>query len=590
MTLRRGTLLPLLLLTVANAARAEPRAPTFADDVAPILFRHCVPCHRPGESGPFPLLELRDAVKHGREIVDVTESGFMPPWLPRSGYGEFRGARGLSGVERATLRAWFEAGMVEGDPAHLPPRPSFTPGWQLGPPDLVLEMEEEFVVPAEGSDIIRNFVIPAPRDASHFIRTFELRPGNPRVVHHGVIKVERSSLARRLDRDDPGPGFGGMAMGNAESPDGQILVWTPGSTPDPGSSLTAWRLEPGQDVVLQLHMVPRGAPVPVRARLGLYFAPGPPTRETFALTLREDHLDIPPGTRDYAIEKRFKLPVDAELIGIYPHAHYLGKTMHVTAEPPAASPLWLLRIDDWDFNWQGMYHYRSPVRLPAGTVVIMRYTYDNSAENVRNPSSPPRRVVSGNRSTDEMGNLALQVVAANAQDLAALREASWRAMLDDDPQDTGALFNLGVERARRGRQAEAASFYERAARIDPLDEGVQLALAGTYVKLKRTGPALAAYEQVLRLNPQNVEASFLAGWLLADRGRLDEAQARLEQALALEPSHAAAHHRLGLVLRRRGDLEGAILHLARAVELDPALSGARRDLERARAERGGKRP
>ena len=285
----------------------------------------------------------------------------------------------------------------------------------------------------------------------------------------------------------------------------------------------------------------------------------------------------------YAIRDAFTVPVDVDVLAVYPHAHYLGKEMRVTATLPGGEERWLLRIDDWDFNWQGMYRYVEPVRLPAGTRLSMHFTYDNSADNPRNPHLPPRRVVAGNRSEDEMGNLALQVVPVRAADLTRLREANWRTMLEKDPRDAGALFNLGVEYARRGEHGPAAAYYERALRIDPLDTGAHVALAGTYVKRGDVPRAIERYEAVLRLDPGRVHALFVLGWLLSDAGRLEDAAARLERASALDPGQAMALHRLGVVRARQGDLAAAVEHYREALRLDPDLAVARSDLERALA-------
>lgn len=457
--------------------------------------------------------------------------------------------------------------MAEGDAADLPPVPSFVAGWQLGSPDLVVEMPEEYTLAAEGIDVIRNFVIPSPLPESRFVEAVELRPGNNRIVHHAVLKIDSTDRSRRLDRLDTEPGFPGMSMGNAEAPDGHVIVWTPGATPLPPRAGLAWRLDPDDDLVLQLHMVPIGAAERFRASLGLHFADRPPERRTFSVMLREDRIDIPAGTPDYSIEDSFTLPVPVDVLGIYPHAHYLGKQMLVTATPPGGTEQWLLRIDDWDFNWQGFYRYAEPLRLPAGTTISMKFTYDNSSSNARNPSVPPRRVVAGNRSSDEMGNLALQVEPLDPEDLTLLREAQWLDMLEDDPDDAAAHFNLGVEYARRGRYDRAADHYERVVQADPDDSAAHFALAGTSVKLKDLPRAVSHYEQGLATDPGNAEAHFLLGWILTDEGKLEQAAGHLEQAIRIKPEHAMAHQRLGVARERQGDRVRAERHYEEARRL-----------------------
>lgn len=570
--------LALALSPAAGAADTE-RPHTFNRDVAPIVFSSCSTCHRPGEAAPFSLLTYRDVRAHAEQIVEVTTSRFMPPWLPLPGYGEFEGNRRLADEQLAVFREWYEDGAPEGDPADLPPPPQFTAGWRLGTPDLVIELAEPYELAAEGTDVIRNLVIPVPTSERHFVRAVELRPGNKRVVHHAVLKTDRTHWSRRLDERDPAPGFGGMRMGNAEAPDGHVIVWTPGSRPYVAVEGTAWTLEPGTDFVLQLHMVPGGKPERIASRIGLYYTDEPPTLETFSVMLREDRIDIPPGVSDYAIEDSFLLPVGVDVLSIYPHAHYLGKTMDVQAVDSRGRRRWLLRIDDWDFNWQGMYRYVEPVHLEAGTTVSMRYTYDNSTDNVRNPNYPPKRVVAGNRSEDEMGNLVLQVVPTEPGTLSTLREAQWRKMLEDDPNDPAALYNMAVEYAKQNRYTESARFYERVIEIDPRDEAALYSLASVYFKLGDRKRAATNFKRVTTINPRNAEAHLLLGWILVRQGEAASAEDHLRKALEVDPALAPAHAELGSILARRGELTEAERHFSRALAIDPGLAAARQGLD-----------
>ena len=218
---------------------------TFNRDIAPIVYRSCIVCHRPGESAPFSLLTYTEARKRAGLITALTTSRVMPPWLPARGGIEFLGERGLSDEEIALIRLWVEQGAAEGDAADLPPLPEFTRGWQLGEPDLILTMEDAFSVPAEGFDVYRNFVLPIPVSTPRWVKAVELRPGNPRVVHHAVMQVDRSRSSRRRDEEDAGPGFSGMDLAGSEAPGGQSLGWTPGKLPIVDERF-AWRLGTGQ--------------------------------------------------------------------------------------------------------------------------------------------------------------------------------------------------------------------------------------------------------------------------------------------------------------------------------------------------------
>jgi mono/diheme cytochrome c family protein len=342
----------VLGLALYQRVAPPPDAPTFNRDVAPIVFENCAGCHRPGESAPFKLLTYRDVKRRASDILEVIGTGFMPPWLPEPGYVEFYGQRGLSGDEIDTIKRWVKGWSPEGDPADLPPLPSWPEGWQLGEPDLVVRMAEPYVLAAEGRDVFRNFVIPIPVEQTRYVRGVELRPGNPKVVHHAIMRIDPTSASQRLAERDPELGFGGMDMGSSEDPDGHFYGWTPGKLPFLSPEDLAWRLEKGTSVVLQVHMKPSGKREQVQPSIGFFFGNRPPARRLYPVLLNAAVIDIPPGVTDYVVRDVFTLPVDVEALSVYPHAHYLGKHMKVFAELPDGSEQWLVRIPDWDFDWQ----------------------------------------------------------------------------------------------------------------------------------------------------------------------------------------------------------------------------------------------
>ncbi|NJO56808.1 MAG: hypothetical protein HC834_11355, partial [Rhodospirillales bacterium] len=234
----------------------------------------------------------------------------------------------------------------------------------------------------------------------------EFRPGNPRVVHHAFIAVDPTEESHRTDLKDEGPGFGGMHLPpTGEVPHGQFFSWQPGKVPMGGDPSRAWPLQTNSWLVLQMHLQTTGKPETVQAEVGLYFAPGEGTDITYKVGLSSYALEIPAGATNFVAEDAFELPVDVEVLGILPHAHYLARRMHGLATKPDGTSLWLINIDRWDFNWQGEYWYEQPVALPAGTRVGMRFFYDNSTNNPANPSTPPRATDYGLSSTDEMAEL-----------------------------------------------------------------------------------------------------------------------------------------------------------------------------------------
>ena len=324
-----------------------------------------------------------------------------------------RATASLTPEQIATIAAWVRAGAPEGNIAEIPPPPSFPNGWQLGTPDLVLEARGSVALPASGPDIYWNVIFTPNLTARRWVRAIEIRPGQPRVVHHANLLVDRAGSAK-LQEISPGKGFPGMDLVIGRSPfdpDGNFLFWKPGGTPHVEPDGFAWRLDPGNDLVLNMHLQPSGKPEEVRPSIGLYFTDKPQTRFPLLVQLENDEaLDIPAGTGDFVISDSFQLPLDADVLAVYPHAHYLGKLLEAWATPPDGSRKWLIRIPSWDTNWQAVYYYREPVFLPKDSVIHMRYHYDNSADNPRNPNNPPKRVRSGNRATDEMGHLWLQIL------------------------------------------------------------------------------------------------------------------------------------------------------------------------------------
>ena len=198
------------LLLPIPAIAAEPAPPNYSEHVAAILDAHCVTCHRPGEIGPFSMVNFADAKKRAKQIADVTGSRTMPPWKPDAGHGVFLDERKLSDKQIETLKAWADAGAPEGDTKLRPVPPVFKTGWKLGTPDLVLDMPEAFKIPATGHDIYHQFVFPLNLKKDIHLVGIECRPGNPKVAHHAVGILDTSGTARKLDAKHAGPGYPAM--------------------------------------------------------------------------------------------------------------------------------------------------------------------------------------------------------------------------------------------------------------------------------------------------------------------------------------------------------------------------------------------
>jgi len=408
-----GFVLCVLLAMGTSAIAGE--AVTFNRDVAPILWKHCAGCHRPGEVGPFSLLSYQDAAKRADFIQEITASRRMPPWKAEPGFGEFHDVRRLTDAELGTLAKWAQAGAPEGSPADLPPQPHFPEGWQLGEPDIVLKMPEAFELPGEGPDVYRCFVLPIGNDMDRTVAAVEFRPGNRKVVHHAIFYLDASGAARRRDEADAGPGYASFG-GPGIPPTGGLGGWAPGVTPRFLPDGVGKYLRKGSDLVLQVHYHPSGKTESDQSTVGIYFTKRPATKIVVGVPLLNRRLYIPAGEERYRVTNDVTLPVDVNAIGITPHMHLLGREMSVNATLPDGTRQPLILIKDWDFNWQDQYLYSSPVQLPKGTKIELEAYYDNSANNPQNPNTPPQPVRWGEQTTDEMCLCVVQVVTDRPAD------------------------------------------------------------------------------------------------------------------------------------------------------------------------------
>lgn len=375
---------------------------TYHRDVAPILQQRCQDCHRSGQVAPFSLLTYSEARAWATEIKTFTQNRQMPPWKPEPGHGDFAGERRLTSAELDTLAQWVDAGAPEGNPREAPAPRQFPDGWMLGTPDLVLQVAEPFHVEATGEDLFRAFVLPTNLDEDRQVVAVEVRPGNPRVVHHVLNFIDTTGQARRLDARDPASGYRAPAGGVGFLPSGELGGWAPGNFPRFSPPGTGRLLPKGSDLVIQVHYHRTGKPETDQTTIGLYFAREPVTRQVRTWPLASLAIDIPPGAARHEVRGGMRVPVDVQVISILPHMHLLGKEMKVTATLPDGTTRSLVWIKDWDYRWQDTYRYREPLLLPRGTRLELVAYYDNSSNNPRNPSNPPRRVTFGEETTDEM--------------------------------------------------------------------------------------------------------------------------------------------------------------------------------------------
>ena len=574
---------------------------TFNRDVAPILHAHCAGCHRPGGIGPFSLTTYTAARPRAADIAAATAGRRMPPWKPVPGHGRFRNERRLTDAQIALLAGWAAAGAPEGDPADRPPPTAAGGDWQLGTPDLVVTMETPFTLPAGGTDVYRNFVLPAELDSRRWVRAVELRPGagGGRVIHHARILLDGTGGARALDAGDEEPGYDGLMLDHARFPAGHFLGWAPGKTPVEFPDAIAWPLDPGTDLVLQLHLLPAREPVDVQPSIGLHFADRPATLTPMSLLLTSKVIRIPAGEPAHVIEDRYQLPIAVDVLGIAPHMHYLGKRVEATATLPDGGEEPLLRIDDWDFNWQDEYRYREPVHLPAGTRLRVRFVFDNSPANPRNPHDPPVAVGFGPQATDEMAELMLQVLPVGdpgrlARSLAVKRARDdilgYQSLLRADPADAVNHAALAVRYLDVGQAALAREHLERAIALAPDFPDAHFNLGGVALAEGDAAAAMAAYRRAIALRPDYPQAHNNLGGLLTAAGALDEALVHYRLAVRFDPGHSGAHYNLANVLLARGETEEAVRHYRLALEAAPEDPDVASGLARALAVAGEPAP
>ena len=560
---------------------------TFNRDIAPILYRSCALCHRPGEAGPFPLLSYADAKSHARQIAVVTQSRYMPPWLPDENGPKFTDELRLSPDEIARIQTWVAQGAPEGNPADLPPKPKFVEGWQLGQPDVVVKATKPYALPASGSDNYWNFVFRVPVGRTRWLKAIEIRPGDKRLVHHANVLVDRQQNGRRQEAE-AGSGFPGMDLtieSEAFDPDSHFLFWKPGSIPYVEPDGMALRLDKDTDLVLNTHLQPSGKPETIQPTLGLYFTDKPATMHPILMQLENDRaLDIPAGDKRFVVSDEFTLPVDVDVLAIYPHAHYLGKDLRAIAKFPDGRSETLIHIPDWNLNWQAVYRYAQPVKLLKGTVISMNFVYDNSEDNVRNPNDPPQRVVGGNRAVDEMAHLWLQVLPGQSvgdknDPRIAIVEAMARHNLQKNPEDFEAHYNLAALLMARGDMEQAMVHFAESNRIRPNEPTVNNAFGAALLAAGHAEESVPHLTAALNARPDYFDARYNLGNALASLGDFRGALAQFQAAVRINPEDANAEANLGSAFAETGDLKQAKLHYERALRLNPNHELARENLQ-----------
>ncbi len=518
---------------------------TFADHISPIIRKNCVVCHQPDGIGPFDLSTFEQVRRRARLITEVTQSRYMPPWKPHPDYGpELIGERRLSDREIDMISSWYESGMPAGELSNIPPAPDQSTNWTLGQPDLIVELPEPYSLQAEGIDVYRNFAIPVPLNETRYVQSFELLPESRLAIHHALLMLDDSGRSRQRDIEEAGVGFDGMGIGSSAPPSGHIVGWTPGQVPYQAYPGTAWKLSPGTDLVLQLHLLPSGKRESINPKIGLYFTKEPPNKPSFVLQMRSYDVEIPAGESNYWVEEVMDLPVAVNVLSMYPHTHYLGKDIQLYAILPDGKKQWLLRIPDWDFNWQGDYRFKVPLHLPAGSKIHMSYRFDNSSDNLRNPNTPPIEVRGGWRSFDEMAEAMIQVIPDQAEDLPEIKEAQQTYDFRKAGGEARFHYYSGIYLEQQREIDRAIKSYLTTIKLDPTFASAYYKLGNLYEAERDLQQAEALYKEALAYQPDLIPARLAVAKLMMQSQRIRQAGFILKEVYAENPTHlqAAASH------------------------------------------------
>src|SRR5579871_556919 len=404
----------ILLVTFASIVACSAFAPapksaaktpgrrlvTYASDVAAILYDKCATCHHAGEVAPFSLTSYDEARDKATTIAAVVQQKFMPPWLAVS-HGEFSNDRSLTDDQIATLKSWADEGAPAGDLATAPAAPKFNSSWLIGEPDFIGRPAKSYDVAAEGRDEYRCFVVPTNFDSDRYVTDVELKPGSRKVVHHIIVYIDTSGQARKKDGKDGKPGYASFG-GPGIEPAGTLGGWAPGLQPMSVPSGSGLWLPKGADLVVQVHYHRDGKPETDLSTIGLKFAKGPVDKKVRWEAVANILLSLPAGEKRAEVTSDMTLATPLTLLDVIPHMHLLGHDMKVTATLPDGTKRELIHVEDYDFNWQTRYTYKEPIKLPKGTHLELVAHYNNSADNMHNPNSPPKQVYFGEQTTDEM--------------------------------------------------------------------------------------------------------------------------------------------------------------------------------------------
>ena len=412
LTLLAGTAALCGAAVIVGHAQAPPAGdvPTFAKDIAPVLYANCASCHRAGEIAPMSLLTYAEARPWAQAIGRRVAEGSMPPWHADAPHGTFVNERRLSAAQKDLIARWVAGGAPQGNPEDLPPRPTFADGWSIGTPDQVFELPEDYAVPAQGTIQYENFYVPTGFSETKWLQAIEARAGNRTLVHHILVYYQAPPegtgaapimVPNREDNMLPRRETGNRPPQRPIGPSRLLATYAPGTDPQVFPPGTALRLPPGGVIQFQMHYTTNGTAGTDRSKVGLIFAKQPPATEMHASAFLNARLVLPPGAADQAVTTDATFAQDAIVWGLFPHTHVRGKQWRYVLTLPDGTSTPILAVPKYDFNWQTYYLFKEPVQVPKGARIVSTAWYDNSKANRANPD-PSVEVHWGDQTWEEM--------------------------------------------------------------------------------------------------------------------------------------------------------------------------------------------
>jgi hypothetical protein len=384
------------------------------------MYRKCITCHRPGEIAPMPFISYQDVRPWARSIREKVLAREMPPWHADPQHGRFRNDRSLTEQEIETIVKWANAGARQGNPADMPPLPKYAGGWQIGTPDVVIEMPVEYQIPPDGTIDYQYFEVPTNFKEDRWMQAGEVRAGDPEHVHHIIVSViepapntrpnvvsvrpvlaDGQAPASRRPEERAAANGARLAQTSRRASAIMLVNWAVGEDAPVYEPGAAKRIPAGSTLQFQVHYTTNGAPGRDRSKIGLIFAKEPPAREIRTGTIANPMFALPPGAASYPVAAEATFSEDVKVWTLHPHMHLRGKDMTYTAIYPDGRREVLLRVPKYDFGWQTDYWLAEPVSLPKGSKLHVLAHFDNSAANPHNPD-PAATVRWGDQTWEEM--------------------------------------------------------------------------------------------------------------------------------------------------------------------------------------------